>query len=638
MSVSPNSTGCVVPLKALSLTVTYAVALSAISSVYASQVTDSSGHNGNRKGLTQKSNRNKGKKTLAPPRKKANSSQSLRARRPAPGGAIPTGRTILDLQRSARHSSISLVGDAGAVWTVTLTELNPEIGAWYFMRIRFPGETTEIGFNLEMANPEKTKLSLDSKYPDALIVTEDTIATPCTLFDKEQRVQLLDSLKAQSAYTNLCNNKIFTRNKVDGRKTTKEWVAEFLRDNVWGGEEVTTFVKEKFFKDKFLLEGTAEKGKTATKAARTDEKAPRPGRVASASRDTLLPTPGLGLSIAGEDGGQKMTPGQWYELKTQDGIFVSAIEPEMIDPEILGSYKSLVNKLDTVESKALDYLVAFDLNEYQLGYTLGTDHPRIDWSRRVIEEVRDRSVQGPDGLGDWAPLVTTGMINPAVEKNIVATFTGGFKRDHGAMKWGPLAYKNRGTHYGFVENGVLFSKLNPGLATIYQTRDGAIEMRTWEESDSKLESKVVYARQNGVAIIEWDEASRNGIPGKLVRHWGPGNWSGSEDSKLRTLRAGICKVENKSRKFLVYGYFSSATPSAMARVFQAYGCSYAMHMDMNALEHTYLAVYAREGKELSVEHLINGMNVLDKQFKNLNVPRFIGFPDNRDFFYLYKRK
>jgi hypothetical protein len=76
----------------------------------------------------------------------------------------------------------------------------------------------------------------------------------------------------------------------------------------------------------------------------------------------------------------------------------------------------------------------------------------------------------------------------------------------------------------------------------------------------------------------------------------------------------------------------------MARVFQAYDCRYAMHLDMNALEHTYLAVYRREGKNLLVQHLIQGMSVLDKADKGQYVPRFLGYPDNRDFFYVMRRK
>lgn len=71
----------------------------------------------------------------------------------------------------------------------------------------------------------------------------------------------------------------------------------------------------------------------------------------------------------------------------------------------------------------------------------------------------------------------------------------------------------------------------------------------------------------------------------------------------------------------------------MARVFQAYGCNYALHLDMNALEHTYLAIYDKnKTNDSTPSHLIKGMKVLDERFKG-NVPRFIGYPDNRDFFY-----
>jgi hypothetical protein len=59
---------------------------------------------------------------------------------------------------------------------------------------------------------------------------------------------------------------------------------------------------------------------------------------------------------------------------------------------------------------------------------------------------------------------------------------------------------------------------------------------------------------------------------------------------------------------------------------------------MNALEHTYLAVYSRSDQKYAVHHLIKGMHVLDKTDADHVVPRFLGFPDNRDFFYLMRRK
>jgi hypothetical protein len=76
----------------------------------------------------------------------------------------------------------------------------------------------------------------------------------------------------------------------------------------------------------------------------------------------------------------------------------------------------------------------------------------------------------------------------------------------------------------------------------------------------------------------------------------------------------------------------------MARVFQAYHCRYAMHLDMNALEHTYLALYHRQGGHLKVQHLIKGMSVLDKLDNTTYIPRFLGYSDNRDFFYLMRHE
>jgi len=62
-----------------------------------------------------------------------------------------------------------------------------------------------------------------------------------------------------------------------------------------------------------------------------------------------------------------------------------------------------------------------------------------------------------------------------------------------------------------------------------------------------------------------------------------------------------------------------------------------MHLDMNALEHTYLALYHGEGTRLAVEHLVAGMSVLDKQSGDTLLPRFLGYADNRDFFYVLRK-
>jgi hypothetical protein len=76
----------------------------------------------------------------------------------------------------------------------------------------------------------------------------------------------------------------------------------------------------------------------------------------------------------------------------------------------------------------------------------------------------------------------------------------------------------------------------------------------------------------------------------------------------------------------------------MARVFQAYRADYGMLLDMNALEHTYLAVYRRSGPQMFVDHLIKGMSALEKSSSGEVIPRFRGYADNRDFFYVMRRQ
>ena len=104
------------------------------------------------------------------------------------------------------------------------------------------------------------------------------------------------------------------------------------------------------------------------------------------------------------------------------------------------------------------------------------------------------------------------------------------------------------------------------------------------------------------------------------------------------MRGGLCLQDNQQRRYLIYAYFSAATPSSMARVFEAYGCRYAMHLDMNALEHTYLALYVRQGHQMLVEHLVEGMQAVDRTARGQLAPRFLTFPDDRDFFYFTRRE
>jgi len=70
--------------------------------------------------------------------------------------------------------------------------------------------------------------------------------------------------------------------------------------------------------------------------------------------------------------------------------------------------------------------------------------------------------------------------------------------------------------------GVIFSKLQPGLATLFVDDTGAVQMKTWAPADDAALRTSKYARQNGVPLIEYDEKTATSMPGPLVNSWGPG--------------------------------------------------------------------------------------------------------------------
>jgi hypothetical protein len=539
-------------------------------------------------------------------------------------------KTILELQQFRRSKSIVAAATGGRAGRATLIELNPTINSWFLLTLERGDPGSSISYHLENPAPDTQSLDLREGQPGALLITARGESSACHLWSGDPSP--LDRARGSSLpYAPLCEGRLYLRNPVSGRRTDLERVAEFLRDHVWRGEEIVGFVRDAFFRDAYL-----ERGRLAAtvETARELPDAPGPAAVNAAYADRSIVPEQLRIDVVSD----RLALGRWYAASPLAGVYLSVLQPQAISGAILESYPGTVSVLDSVEAAALTYLVAFDLTRFDLRFALGTEHPRVGWSPRPPDAVRSPRLPGPDGIDQVGPLVTSGMVSPALVAHTVATFTGGFKREHGAFKYGDFAGRDHGSHYGFIEEGVVFSKLQPGLATLYVLADGSVHMSTWSESDDGLLARIRYARQNGVPLVEPDPVSGAAAPGALVARWGPGNWSGSASGELRALRAGACVQEASGRRFLIYGWFSSATPSAMARVFQAYGCRYAMLLDMNALEHTYLALYTRKDDEIAVQHLIRGMEVLDKSSDGQMIPRFIGFPDNRDFFYLVRRE
>ena len=544
-------------------------------------------------------------------------------------------KTILELQQFRQARSVRIKAREGREGVATLLNLNPAINAWFLLKIAWKGNSTDLAFHVENPKPRTRQLLLDENYPAGIVVVEGKSRYSCDLFGGDA----LDQAKAsQNIYAPLCDGRIYLRNPATGHRTTLEAATEFLREHVWGGEKIVVLghiVMGEIHREtgKISPEAPAAGG---AKAGVEPADRPLPALIDSSYADRALKSGNLGIDLGGPEK-TGMTPGAWYPAAGNIGVYVSILQPNLIDSPILRSYQTKVNILDGVEASALCYLVAFDLDRFELGYELGTEHPGVAWSGHTPAQVRNPALPGPDGIGSIGPLIGTGLVGPEDTQRTVATFTGGFKRTHGAFEYGELALRNHGSHYGFLENGVVLSKLQPGLATLLVLDDGAVEMKTWMESDNQRLSRIRHARQNGVAIVELDPATKATVPGYFVRSWGQGNWSGSAQERLRTMRAAAALQTSQGKHFLIYAVFSDATPSAMARIFQAYRCDYAMLLDMNALEHTYLALYRRSGSQMFVDHLLSGMSVLDKSTAGELVPRFLGYPDNRDFFYLMRR-
>ncbi len=533
--------------------------------------------------------------------------------------------TIVDLQPSRRSETVALRDASGRSGRLELTQLDPAANAWLLLRLQSPGAGSGVTYHLENADPVHQRVALDAGAPGRLVVSGASGPASCVLWPG---AELERGSRSNRPYVPLCEARLYLRNAVRGHRSTLEAATEFLRDHVWGGEQIVGFVKREFYRDAFVERGAS--APLSGPGAPEPAGAPPPARVLPGVAASALVADGLGIDLG--PAGRTLVPGGWSAAAGLDGVFVTVARPGD-----LAAPAGQPARLDTVEANALDYLVAFDLADFDLGYELGTEHPRLGWSDRVRPERRDDRLPGPDGIADAAPLVRTGMLAPPLLGRVAATFTGGFKREHGAFHSGALSGVNHGSHYGFVEQGVVFSTLQPGLATLLVFDDGRVEMKTWRRDDDARLATVRHARQNGVPLLEPGPGGA-AVFGALVDQWGAGNWSGSDDQRFRTLRAGACLLEHAGRRFLVYGYFSTATPRAMAYVFRAYGCNYAMHLDMNALEHTYLALYPGRGAQRGVEHLVSGMAVLDKSMGSNLLPRFLAFPDDRDFFYLLSRK
>lgn len=513
-------------------------------------------------------------------------------------------------------------------YDIQLINLNSKVSAWYLLRVADVATKKTRTINLENARAPQISMKLNSSmalefYKGA------TLVDSCPEFIK----LVLSKEAAAYPYSPLCNNRVYVRNKANGYQTTTEKGTQFLRDNLGSlGEGIINAAKDTIYSDKYTEKATAVRDNSAQKGIET--KALQAAALNPSEKGKLLTQHKLGIPLAAGYSSRALMVGEWYPTSAYGGVYVSMLAPGMVSPEILNSYKNRVNALQEREVTSLAYLVAFDMKKYTMGWAHGTNQPGIGWSDRLSPEqiAAFGGGAGPDGVGSFGELVNPGKVPPSDWARTIATFSGGFQLHHSHFERGTFHKVNKSTHYGFIEDGVIMAKPNPGLATIAVKIDGSFSLRVWTEKDNADIPQIRYLRQNGLPLIEPDESGA-GIPGAFVSNRNEGNWSGSAQGDNYTPRGAACLIEKGGEQYFVYGYFSAATPSAIARVFQAYGCKVAIHLDMNSPGQAYLALVAATAQSVQPLHLMKDMSDVDP---GKQLPRYFATPDFRDFFWVMK--
>jgi hypothetical protein len=501
--------------------------------------------------------------------------------------ALAQGASVVDLQP---YESGAITGSAER--GLSLINLNPGVGMWYLLerRVGYHADT----LHLEVLDPATTKLDIQG---DRLVEIRPWGNSTCTIWAGDDPL----FRPSDRPFTAACTNAVAVRHRHAGSRSTTEAATDFLRDSASGEYLIN------FYKDHLLDTGeTADLASGA--AAQRQDGSPAPARLMPGYQNRVMSGAQIGLSAGAT---QNTAIGIWTPADGAPGVWSSLITPAAAQG---------LPANDATESANIVYLMAIDLTNTAIRYHVGTLHPGVQWSSRPkVAHVG----AGPDGIETVDPIVRLGQVPPWERDQLLATFSGGFKREHGAFKTMPYTLIENGMHYGFVEDGTVLSTLKPGLVTLYGLTDGTVGLKSWSAEDRGLMPRLVFARQNGLALVE------HGQPGPEVENIN-GNWSGSNEGHLVTLRSGVCLARAGKRGFLIYGLFTSATPSTMARVFTAYGCDAAMHLDMNSLALTYAAAYRHDADGLAALTLHRGMD-------QGSALKFVDQPDSRDFFEIIRK-
>ena len=183
---------------------------------------------------------------------------------------------------------------------------------------------------------------------------------------------------------------------------------------------------------------------------------------------------------------------------------------------------------------------------------------------------------------------------------VVATFNGGFKAEHGS--------------YGMKVRGTEVSEAKAGAATIAFTRSGSVYFGAWPDHDSEKIAEAMWSyRQNLDPLI-----ASGVINPKQRGEWGEQLLGAS----MYTERSALCLREDGD---ILYAWGEHLSGDGLARGLKSVGCIEAIHLDMNP-RHAGLNLV-----DLSEEGDPKARNALEEMKM---VPYRLATWSPKDFFYL----
>lgn len=226
----------------------------------------------------------------------------------------------------------------------------------------------------------------------------------------------------------------------------------------------------------------------------------------------------------------------------------------------------------------------------------------------------------------------TGLIprDPKVLEHLLGAFNGAFQAVHG--------------EFGMMEEKVVLLPPKPFAATVATFADGSTGFGTWPAEAAPIPADMIGFRQNMTPLVAESRAN------PYSRHW----WGGVPEGwtqETRTVRSALCLTENNH---IAYLYSPSIDPDRLASAMLRLGCTYGLHLDMNAGHagfELYRAARAEAlpslgrpldptweatGKISGAEGYSFLSRLLVKKMPLMNFPRYI-HETPRDFFYLTRR-